>query len=237
MCDRKPTDDFKDLDVNTSISSVFMFVTLQAAVHVGRGYSLNLRSVKNQSSTSVELLYRTTERLIKEPTEIKRLSTINWDMWRESSLLCDRAVRIMKSKTYVFSDSVLCLGGISPDPVQAKKDKITWYLEARYLKELNQIDGNCQYSQLHMSVERERKEHTTSRLQQHQQPHQEGLAPQSHPGLCGTPVGPGKDIHRAPVPDREGRGPDITSTVRRPTNDKTDLESNVFSQTGTVRHL
>ena len=34
-------------------------------------------------------------------------------MWRESSLLCDRAVRIMKSKTYVFSDSVLCLGGIS----------------------------------------------------------------------------------------------------------------------------
>ena len=39
-------------------------------------------------------------------------------MWRESSLLCDRVVRIMNSKTYVFSDSVLCLGGISPQPVQ-----------------------------------------------------------------------------------------------------------------------
>ena len=35
----------------------------------------------------------------------------------------------MKSKNYVFSDSVLCLGGISPEPVQSWKDKIKWYLE------------------------------------------------------------------------------------------------------------
>ena len=62
-------------------------------------------------------------------------------MWRESSLLCDRAVRIMKSQTYVFSDSVLCLGDISPEPVQAWIDKNKWYLETRYLKELNRIDG------------------------------------------------------------------------------------------------
>ena len=44
-------------------------------------------------------------------------------MWRESSPLCDGAVRIMKSKTYVFADSVLCMGGISTAPVQAWKDK------------------------------------------------------------------------------------------------------------------
>ena len=59
----------------------------------------------------------------------------------------------------------------------------------------------CQYSQLHMShnqlthrsthVERERKEHMMSRLQAHQQPHEErvGALPQSHTELCGTPVG------------------------------------------------
>ena len=37
----------------------------------------------------------------------------------------------MKSKTYVFSYSVQCLGGISPEPVQAWKVKIKWYLETR----------------------------------------------------------------------------------------------------------
>ena len=62
-------------------------------------------------------------------------------MWRESSLLCDRAVQIMKSQTYVFADPVLCLGGISTVPVQAWKDKIKWYLETRYLKDLDRIDG------------------------------------------------------------------------------------------------
>ena len=54
--DRKPTDDLKDLDVNTAICGIFMSVTLQAAVHLGRDYSLNLRSVKNQSSKSMEQL-------------------------------------------------------------------------------------------------------------------------------------------------------------------------------------
>ena len=90
----------------------FMSVTLQATVHLGRDYSLKLRSVKNQSSKSAEHSFRTTEKLIKEQTEITGLSTIYWDqpMWRESSPLCDRAVHIMKSKTCVFADSVLCLG-------------------------------------------------------------------------------------------------------------------------------
>ena len=101
----------KDLDVNTAIWDILMSGTLQAAVHLGPDYSMNLRSVTNQSSKSAKQLFRTTERLIKEQTETTGVSTINRDqrMWRESSLLCDRAVRIMNFKTYVFSDSVLCL--------------------------------------------------------------------------------------------------------------------------------
>ena len=53
-----------------------MSVTLQAAVHLGRDYLLNLRSVKNQSSKSVEKLFQTIDKLIKEQTEITGLSTI-----------------------------------------------------------------------------------------------------------------------------------------------------------------
>ena len=138
--DRKPTDDLKDLDVNTAIWGVFMSVTLQAVVPLGPDYSLNLRYVKNQSSKSVEQLFWTTKRLLKEQTGTTGVHTINWDqrMWRESSLSCDGAVRIMKSQTYAFSDSVLCLRGISPE---AWKNKIKWYLETRHLKELDRIDG------------------------------------------------------------------------------------------------
>ena len=42
--DWKPTDNIKDFDVNTAIWSILISVTLQAAVHLGRDYSLNLRS-------------------------------------------------------------------------------------------------------------------------------------------------------------------------------------------------
>ena len=62
-------------------------------------------------------------------------------MWRESSLLRDRAVQVSNSQTHVFSASVLCLKNISPEPVQGWKYKIKWYLETRYLKEVDRIDG------------------------------------------------------------------------------------------------
>ena len=61
-------------------------------------------------------------------------------MWRETTLLTDRAVPFAIAKTCVFSDSVLCLGGISTEPVQAKKSKIKGFLETRYLKDVDRID-------------------------------------------------------------------------------------------------
>ena len=102
--DRKPTDQLKDLDVNSNLRYIYVCHGLQAAVHLGRDYILNLRSVKNRSSKLVQHFFRTTEKLIQEQTEITGLSTINWNQltWRESSLLRDRAVRFLKSKISVF---------------------------------------------------------------------------------------------------------------------------------------
>ena len=70
-------------------------------------------------------------------------STIDYKepTWRSTTLLCDKAFVITNTKTYVFADSVLCLGSMSNQPVEAWKNKITWYLENRYLKDLNRIDG------------------------------------------------------------------------------------------------
>ena len=120
-----------------------MNVTLQAAVHLGRDYMENLQSTKNQPLKSLGQLFQTTERLTRDQTEITGLSTIDWKqlMWRETSLLCDKAAEITNDKTFVFSDSVLCLGSISAEPVEAIKNKFEWYLETRYLKDLNRIDG------------------------------------------------------------------------------------------------
>ena len=102
---RKPQDKMVDsLDVNTLIWRMFMIVTQQAAVHLGIDYLDNLHSTKNQPQrTSGE---RTT-------------------------LLTDGAVQPSTAKAYVFSDSVVCMGRISENPVKAWKEKIAWFMNSR----------------------------------------------------------------------------------------------------------
>ena len=69
---------------------------------------------------------------------------IKWQqlMWQRTTLLTEKAVQVATAKTYVCSDSVLCMGGISPDPVRAWTEKIDWFMESRPLRELDGIDGD-----------------------------------------------------------------------------------------------
>ena len=60
---------------------------------------------------------------------------------RETTLLTEEAVQFATAKTFVFSDSVLCLRGISPEPVGAWESKIRWFMESRYFRVLGRIDG------------------------------------------------------------------------------------------------
>ena len=102
---RSPTEQMKDLDVNTATLGIFMS---SSAVHLWKDYQVNLPSTKNQPLKSLRQLFLVTERLITDQTEVTGLTTIDWQqpMWRES-LLIERAVHFALAKTYVFSDSVL----------------------------------------------------------------------------------------------------------------------------------
>ena len=63
-------------------------------------------------------------------------------MWRETTLLLTgKAVQFANAETYVFSDSVLCVGGISDEPVKAWESRTKWFLETRNLKDLDRIVG------------------------------------------------------------------------------------------------
>ena len=92
---------------------------------------------------SVKQLFQVTQKLIEDQKEIGGMTTIDYKdpTWRSTSLLCDKAFEITNAKTYVFADSVLCLGSISDQPVEAWKNQIKWYLETCNLKDLNRIDG------------------------------------------------------------------------------------------------
>ena len=103
----------------------------------------NLRFTKNQFLKSAKQLFQVTDKLIEDQTEISGLTTIDYKelTWTSTSLLCDEAFEITNAKTYVFADSVLCLKSVRDEPVEAWENKIRGYLENRYLKELNRMDG------------------------------------------------------------------------------------------------
>ena len=126
---RSPTDNLNDLDVITAPWGIFMNVTLQAAVHLGPVFIENLLFTKNQLLKSVTQLFQVTEKLIEDQTAISGLNTIDYEQptWRLTTLMCDNAMEI--------------LGSISDQPVEAWKNQIKWYLENRFLKDLNRIDG------------------------------------------------------------------------------------------------
>ena len=77
------------------------------------------------SGKSVKHLFKETEKLIKNQTEINGVTTIDHKehTWRSTSLLCSRAYQITTAKTYVFADSVLCLGSMRDEPIEAWKNK------------------------------------------------------------------------------------------------------------------
>ena len=53
----------------------------------------------------------------------------------------DKAVQFSNVKTNVFSDSVLCMGRISENPVKAWKEKIDWFQYSLQYRGLDRIDG------------------------------------------------------------------------------------------------
>ena len=133
----------ENLDVNAIIWRMLMFVTLQAAVHLGKDYSENLHSIKNQPKRKLKQFFNATEKLIRDQKEMTGIPVIDWQqfVWQRTILLTDKAVQFATAKTYVFSKSVLCMGGISSDPVKAWKERTDWFTDSRQYRELDRIDG------------------------------------------------------------------------------------------------
>ena len=134
----------EDLDENTSIwEKLCPPATLQAAVHLGIDYVENLHSTENQLKRTLKQLFNVTGKLIRDQKEIQGKSVINWQpqTWQKTTLHLDKAVQLSTAKTYVFSDSVLCMGRISENPVKAWKEKIDWFQFSLQYRELDRIDG------------------------------------------------------------------------------------------------
>ena len=91
-----------------------MSSTLRASVRMGKNYSDTWHSIKNSEDLILKQKFDISEKLVSEqPEEIYGVKTINWEnsSWKYLSLIGDeQVISLQRTKVYVFSDSVLCLG-------------------------------------------------------------------------------------------------------------------------------
>ena len=116
---------------HSMIWRMFMAVTMESAVFMGKNYLNNCQSIVN-----------TTDLTLKQMFDIStRLETIGWEnhSWKYLSLIGDeRIINLQRTKVYVFSDSVLCLGKIfeNPESNDAWEQRLGWIKSSQKLQKL-----------------------------------------------------------------------------------------------------
>ena len=108
-----------------------MAVTMESAVFMGKNYQNNCHSIVNTTDLTLKQMFDISTKLVSEQDEISGLETIGWEnhSWRYLSLIGDeRITNLQRTKVYVFSDSVLCLGKIleNPESNEAWEQRLGW---------------------------------------------------------------------------------------------------------------
>ena len=97
------------------IWGMFTSVILESAVFMGKNYLDNCHSITNTKDLTLKQMFDISARLVSDKDEISGMETNGWEnhSWKYMSLIGDdRVIDLQRTKVYVFSDSVLCLGKI-----------------------------------------------------------------------------------------------------------------------------
>ena len=138
----------QDSNKHSLIWEMFLFSTLEASVLMGKKYLEILHSIKTTGKDlTMKQMFDLSEKLIAEQSdEIYGVNTINWcDFLRKHLTLIgdEEVVSLSHAKVYVFSDSVLCFGKMSENPLSSIvwEDKLTWFKSSSQYRALDTIDG------------------------------------------------------------------------------------------------
>ena len=100
----------------------------------------------NTSDLTLKQVFDTSAKLVTEQDEISCLETIGWEKhsWKYLSLIGDeRIINLQRTKVYVFSDSVLCLGKIhqNPESNEAWEQRLGWIKSSESHRNFDGING------------------------------------------------------------------------------------------------
>ena len=112
----------------------------------GKKFSTIQNFIMNSRDLTLKHMFDITAKLVGNQEEINNLDNIHWgkNSWRQLSLIGDETViNLQRTKVYVFSDSMLCLGKIHqhPDSNEAWKKRIEGITIDKSYRDYDGING------------------------------------------------------------------------------------------------
>ena len=113
---------------------------------MGKNFQNNRNSIVNTVDLTLKQMFDISTKLVTEQDEISGLETIGWEKhsWKYLSLIGDgRIINLQRTKVYVFSDSVLCLGKIhqNPESNEPWNKRIEWITFSQSYRNFDGING------------------------------------------------------------------------------------------------
>ena len=131
---------------HSMIWGMFMAATMNAATFMGKNFVDIQNFIMNSEDLTTKQMFDITLKLVSEQDEINNLDNIQWgkNSWKQLSLIGNKTViNLQRTKVYVFSDSVLCLGKIlqHPESNEAWKKRIEWIINEKSYRDYDGING------------------------------------------------------------------------------------------------
>ena len=129
-----------------------MTVTMESATFMGKIFQNNRNSIANTTDLTLVQMFDISATLVSEQDEISGLETIGWEnhSWKYLSLIGDETIiNLQRTKVYVFSDSVLCLGKIQQNPESNKawEERLGWITSSQSYRQIELILYGCRISE------------------------------------------------------------------------------------------
>ena len=136
----------RDGEKQSMIWGMFMSLTMESAVFMGKNYMNNCHSIANTKDLTLKQMFDISTRLVSEQGEISGLETIGWEnhSWKYLPLIGEeRIINLQRTKVYVFSDSALCLGKIHENPQSNDpwERRLGWFKSSPEYRNFDRIDG------------------------------------------------------------------------------------------------
>ena len=125
---------------------MFMATTMNAATFMGKSFSTIQSFVQNYEGLTLKQMFDVTAQLVNNQEEINGLDKILWgkSFWTRLSLIDNEIViNLQRTKVYVFSDSVLCLGKVlqHPECNEAWKNRVAGVRSEKSYRDYDAING------------------------------------------------------------------------------------------------